>query len=221
MAICSGMATHPVQAARMFSFDTRYDQIQWNRFQAVVAAFRQKLEYWYLLPAIQARENHHFGFSVLANTCMLIDALSQYEAGALQSHNQVFKDYLRKHWPAFDTPFAQPIQTGGHHPVTDIAEAIYQVRCGVLHENHIPLYAGLVAQPIIADYHPTGLATYTSGADCPVVTLDPGRLFDAVNTRLEAYLAELLNPNVAFAPLRTRFKTKFEASFGVTISTVV
>ena len=45
---------------------------------------------------------------------MLIDALSQYEAGTLQSHNQVFKDYLRKHWPAFDTPFAHPTR---EHPI--------------------------------------------------------------------------------------------------------
>src|SRR4051812_19437041 len=130
------MAIHPVQAARMFTFDTRYDQVAWNDFPSVVAAFRQKLEYWYLLPAIQAKENHHFGFSVLANTCMLIDALSQYEAGVPQSGRQVFKNYLRKHWPAFDTSFAQAIQLGGGDSVTDIAEAIYGIRCGVLHENH-------------------------------------------------------------------------------------
>lgn len=214
------MAIQPVQAARMFTFDTRYDKIPWNHFPSVLTAFCQKLEYWYILPTIQARENHHFGFSVLANTCMLIDALSQYEDGAPQSSRRVFKDYLRKHWPAFDTPFVLPIQPGGQL-VTDFADAIYGVRCGVLHENHLPLYAALVAQHDIAAYHPMGLATYAGGADCPVVTIDPGRLFDAVHVRFQAYMMELLNPAAGFGPLRANFKTKFETSFGVPISTVV
>jgi hypothetical protein len=105
--------------------------------------------------------------------------------------------------------------------LNDIAEVLYGVRCGVLHENHIPLYAGLVAQPDIATYHAAGFATYSDGSDCPVVTIDPGRFFDSVNARFGAYFTDLMNPAVGFAPLRAAFKTKFEASFGVTISTVV
>jgi hypothetical protein len=214
------MAIHPVQAVRLFTFDTYYDKIPWNEFPAVATAFRQNLEYWYLLPALQVKENHHFGFSVLANTCMLIDSLSQYEAGAVLSGRTIFKNYLRKHWPTFDTPFATAIQSGADS-LTDIADVIYGVRCGVLHENHIPLYAGLIAQADIAICNPTGYATYSDGADCPVVTIDPGRFFDAVNTRFEAYFADLVNPTARFDPLRAAFKAKFEAGFGVTISTVV
>lgn len=214
------MPIHPIQDQRMFTFDTLYSGIPWNHFPSVVNAFRSRLEYWYLLPTLKVRENHHYGFSVLANTCMLIDCLSQYEAGALQSHRDTFKNYLRQHWPDFDTDLVPAIQTGGH-PLTDRADVVYGVRCGVLHENHIPMYAGIVAQDDPTKFHAAGYAKYSDGTDCPVVIIDPGRFFDMVHDRFEGYLAELVNPSVAFVPLRERFRNKFEYSSGVTISIAV
>jgi hypothetical protein len=165
----------------------------------------------------------HFGFSQAATACLLIDCLSQFEAGNEQSRASEFKGFLRKHWPAeMATVFPTSISAKFHGPfdVRDGADAIYHgVRCGILHEAHVAIYTALTAQPTIVHFHATGLATYSaSGAPCPVVTIDPGRLFNAAHQRLISYVGELLDPNPAHLHLRQNFQKKFQHSYGIAIS---
>ena len=216
---------HPVQANRFFAFDTKYKDVDWNDFRAVVDAFRRQIEYWYVLPGLELKKEGHFGFAVAALASLLIDCLSQYEDGVESSTRTNFKGFLRRHWPDLDTSYPVPINASfnnNNFQVTDGADAIYfGLRCGILHEAHVKLYTGLVSQGNIADYHASGLATYTNGGDCPVVTIDPSRLFDAVHSRFDAYMSELIDTNAAYDDSRQRFRTKFEASYGVPISTNV
>ena len=195
-----------------------------NDFHEVTDAFCQQLEYWYILPGIELKKEGHYGFAIAALTSLLIDCLSQYEDGVNTGTRANYKNFLRRHWPDLATPYPTPINAannGNNFQVRDGADAIYHgLRCGVLHEAHVKLYVGLVGQAEIATYHGTGYATYLNGADCPVVTIDPGRLFDAVHLRFDAYIQELHNNDVAYNQLRANFKTKFEAGYGVTISTI-
>jgi len=212
----------PVQANRLFTFETKYNAIPWDDFPRVVDAFRVQLEYWYLRPGLELKNLGHSGFAIAALACLLIDCLSQYESGELESRASTFKAYLRKQWPELGVSFSTPINAsfrGRPVSVEDAADAIYHgLRCGILHEAHVKLYTGLFGQTQIAEYHPSGLATYKDGTDCPVVTIDPDRLFDAVSARLSAYLDELKDRDAQHDPLRRNFKLKFESSYGVAIS---
>ena len=78
-----------------------------------------------------------------------------------------------------------------------------------------------MGQSNITDYHPSGFANYSDGSDCPVVTIDPGLLFDAVHSRLQEYTSELNDQDGQFDEARRKFKVKFESSYGVTISIAV
>lgn len=215
----------PTQDQRMFSFHQKYSDINWNDFHMVADAFREKLEYWYILPGMELKENQHFGFAIAALASLLIDCLSQYEDGITAGKPDNFKNYLRRHWPTLATQYPTSINTqrnGNPFQVRDGADAIYHgLRCGVLHEAHVKLYVGLTRQAEIATYHRTGYATYLNGADCPVVTIDPVRLFNAVHQRFNAYIGELHNNNTAYDQTRNNFKTAFEAGYGVTISTII
>lgn len=216
---------HPVQAKRLFDFATKYEDIDWNDFRTVVDAFRRQLEYWYVLPGLELKKEGHFSFAVGALASLLIDCISQYEDGVETGTKRNYKDFLRRHWAELDTPFPNSIcasYNSQRFQITDGADAIYHgLRCGIFHEAHPKLYIGLVGQGSITSYQATGFATYADGTDCPVVTIDPGRLFDAVHARLDAYVIELVTAGTTNNSQRQRFKTKFEASYGVTISTRV
>lgn len=230
----------PVQAARLFRPDRTYAQIAWANFTEVIGEFRNRIEAWYLLPAKELSDNGAFAFSVMALNCLLIDALSQYRYGAQQSPSEQqnncnkplesshfkFEDFIIERLPALSVPIAPPIRTGrvkNGQPVTlaTLPEVLYTgFRCGILHEAHVALYGALSGQEEIASVVPTGLCTYSdTGGDCPTVVVFPQKLLTALNDAFSAYLAELLNPDPGFDALRSRFKDKFEDSFGVTIST--
>lgn len=156
----------------------------------------------------------------------MIDCLSQYEKGSQEGESEIFKNYLRQHWKSqFDEKFPTPIKaskrSGKSLKIEDGADAIYYgIRCGILHEAHVKLYTGLLGQNNIIQFHRSGFTKYSSdGADCPTVTVDPGKLFDAIHKRFEDYLKELTNTDRKFDSLRNNFKNKFEFSYGVTIST--
>lgn len=211
----------PNQSARYFAVGTLYSDVDWSDFRKVIDAFRRQLEYWYVLPTLELKKEAHFGFAIAASACLLGDCLSQYEAGSTQSSRSIFQGFFRRHFPDLATPFPTPITTADK-PIKDAAGALYfGLRCGVLHEAHPALYVGLVAQHTISEYHASGLASYAAGGDCPVVTFDPGRLFDGVHARLDAYTVELTTASPAYDTLRANFKTKFEQSFGVPISTTL
>jgi hypothetical protein len=213
---------HPVQSNRLFTFNTKYDAIDWNNFAQVVDAFQRQLEYWYILPGLELKKHGYFGFPIAALACLLVDCLSQFEAGIQEGTSNDFKTFLRTHWPRLGHRFPVPIKAshaGRWFDVRDGADAIYHgVRCGILHEAHVKLYTGLMGQGEIAKYHSSGLATYSNGANCPVVSVDPDRLFDAIHDRFTAYTSELKKRDQRYNDLRQRFKTKFESSYGVTIS---
>ena len=213
---------HPTQNKRFFTFDKLYSDIEWNDFQDVVKAFKKQIEYWYVLPGLELNRQVHFGFSVAALTSLLIDCLSQYEDGVPAGTKINFKDFLRRHWKELKNTFPTSIKAtynGNNFQIVDGADAIYHgLRCGILHEAHVKLYTGLGDATGIMSYEEKGFATYGDGTECPVVIIHAGNLFSSVHDRFDQYLNELLNPNPAYTPTREKFKTKFEASYGVTIS---
>lgn len=215
----------PVQNNRLFAVDIKYDDVDWNDFREVIQAFRQQIEYWYILPGLELKKGGHFGFAIAALASLLIDCVSQYEDGVEFGMRTNFIGFLCRHWLDLDTSYPVPINAsfnGKNFQVTNGAEAIYfGLRCGILHEAHVKLYTGLLGQGSITEYHVTGLATYTDGVDCPVVTIDPSRLFDAVHSRFDRYMSELIDTNAAYNDSRQRFRMKFEMSYGVSISTNV
>ncbi len=212
----------PNQSKRHFTYDTLYSSIDWEDFAAVTKAFQDQLEYWYLYPGLALKDIEHSGFAVVSIACQLVDCLSQYEEGAAQANKNHFIEFLRLHWPELAVPFPVTIRTGntsGAPTVDDAAAAIYfGLRCGVIHEAHPILYTCINGQSDMTKYHLSGLASYQDGTDCPVVSVDPGKFFDAIAGRLTSYLGELRDPAKKYSDLRQNFKKKFEKSYGVTIS---
>ncbi len=47
---------HPVQENRFFAVDIKYEEVDWNDFQAVIQAFQQQIEYWYVLPGLELKK---------------------------------------------------------------------------------------------------------------------------------------------------------------------
>jgi hypothetical protein len=45
--------------------------------------------------------------------------------------------------------------------------------------------------------------------------MDPGRIFDAVETVFRQYVADLVNPDPTHDMRRKHFKKKFRSSFGI------
>lgn len=209
----------PIESQRFFTFEKRYSQINWGSLRAVVEAHKEQLQYWYILPCRMLVSDSHFSFPVIAFTSMLVDALSQFEAGSAQSSRTLFLSYLRRHIPETAASISPPIQTS-HGPISDGADALYSgIRCGILHEAHAPLYTGISEQRTLLVIEPTGFATYDNGSPCPVVSVCPRIYFETVNQLAEDYWQLLLDPTPGHNPLRTDFARKIKLSFGKSIST--
>lgn len=246
----------PTQTRGHFTKHTEYHEVLKDRgdFSKIVDYFERRLWGWYIEPIevlleikesrwlmklarwlAQRDEGGHYSFTVAAMTCLLIDTLSQFEQGKLESGAGVFKDFVRRKLPCNASPLAPtidgyqpPRKLGGdprHQTLNDIADVLYSgFRCGILHEAHAPLYCwiGPGNDPPIVE--PTGYATYGSGAtnsttgkDCPIVKLQPGHLFNEVKRCFRDYLSKLKNSDPIHDQLRDNFKTKFSHSFGVDI----
>ena len=221
----------PVQNARAFRRMTRYDQIDWNDFTAVVDAFYGRIDDWYILPTKQLM-NHadggHFAFAVMALNCLLIDTISQFYYGLLTSSGRKFKEFVRDRIPNLagdlPSPINQPVSAHNQNgdPLLKYEEVLYTgFRCGILHQAHVPLYGVLAGVPRPFDFQNSGVTEYSNGTACPTVICHPRKVFEEVETAFLQYLDELLNSNVQFNNLRQRFKVKFEDSFGVTINTTI
>lgn len=91
----------PVKAKRIFAVGLRYDQIAWNDWQAVLDAFREQMEGWYLRPVRVLRGNGDHAFAVMSLCCTLVDTLSQYHYGVEEGTNREFKDFLDAHFSGF------------------------------------------------------------------------------------------------------------------------
>ena len=221
----------PVQNARAFRRMTRYDQINWNDFTAVVDAFHGRIDDWYILPTkelINHKDGGHYAFAVMALNCLLIDTMSQFYYGLLTSSGKKFKDFVRDRIPKLagnlPTQINQPVSPHNHNgdPLSTYEEVLYTgFRCGILHQAHVPLYGVLSGVPTPFAFQNNGTTQYAAGPDCPSVICHPRKVFEEVETALLQYLDDLLNPDPKFNGLRQHFKTKFEDSFGVTINTTI
>lgn len=210
------------QASRHFSKEIKYSQITWSKLDQVVDAFRQRIADWYLDPANELAKNGHFAFSVMALNCLLIDTLSQFEAGIDSSDRSKFKGFIRTRLPS---AYSQPVTPNIRHEdgrsavVEDVADALYHgFRCGILHTAHITPYGGVdpgASTPVRVE--PSGKVKYKdTGTDCPSVIINPLILLKDVTAAFEKYIRELMDPSKT--ALRDNFKKKFSTSFGVDLS---
>ena len=217
------MFYQPVQDQRLFKPGVLYSQIDWTSFQTIVSEFDSRIREWYLNPAKTLQcISGHYAFPVMALACLLTDTLSQFHSGETQSRGDTFKNFVRQQFPEFAQLLPTPINRPGNpNPptFTDFADVLYHgFRCGILHEAHITPYGVLSGQNTILSCVPAGLTRYQSGADCPTVVIYPKLFLDALEAFLATYVSQLLNTDAAFVGLRTNFKTKFTASFGIDIT---
>jgi len=232
------MSLHiPVQDQRLFRPEKKYSEIKWSIFSDVVAEFKGRIHAWYIEPARALCQVPDAAFAQMALICLLIDTLSQYRYGAIQSPSETqpkplkssrskFKDFIGERLPSLGFPLPLPIrivkENGNPGELKTYAEVLYVgFRCGILHEAHIPLYGAISGQTTVTTWHPSGITTYADGTDCPTVVVFPKPLLDLLVGAFVNYVEELLNPDPKHVALRLRFKEKFEDSFGVTISVVV
>jgi len=228
---------NPVKENRWFRAEKKYSDIKWGDFKEVVAEFTGRIQDWYIKPAETLQKaSGHYSFAVMALNCLLVDALSQYYYGAQQSPTEAangcnkpcessrskFMDFVKARIPQLAGTFTPAIKTP-KGDLTELEDVLYSgFRCGILHEAHVPLFGGIVGQKNVAEFHPSGFATYEDpavGSDCLSVTLDPGHMLALVKAAFADLVSELLNPDPAFTERRLRFKEKFESSFGIPINT--
>lgn len=212
------------RANRYFSREVRYSQIDWSNLDQIVDAYRQRIQDWYLDPAKELAKNVHFAFSVMALNCLLVDTLSQFVAGIDSSNPTEFKKFICKRLPSsYSCNLKTPIQHDDGKktkPLRDVADVLYHgFRCGILHQAHIPPYGGVAPGAKHAVREVSGGVKYkTSGAYCPSIIVDPLALLEDLDEAFEAYLRELKDRNPKNSQLRTNFKKKFSASFGIDVN---
>jgi hypothetical protein len=213
----------PVKDQRFFKPDTKYDEINWNDESTVIQQFKEQLEGWYIEPIeCLINASPHYGFTVIALTCVLIDTLAQYFAGAEESSENRFKDFFKHYLPDFGKTFPTAIEysyKGQSRPVEDPADAIYRAfRCGILHEAHVSLYGVVAGHAKLLEYHSAGITRYVDGTDCPTVVIHPQEFFEKIKADVfEAYFTELSDPDPHYANLRDNFKNKFLVSYGIDV----
>jgi hypothetical protein len=212
----------PVKDERFFNRVHRYCEIDWNDKVAVFKEFKLKLEDWYINPIKLLTRTEHAGFTAVALSCVLVDTLAQYSDGILSSKRSSFIGWLKNAVPETSKPFPTSILKSVKQPADveahDFAEAIYYgFRCGILHEAHPKLYAGIWGMDQAMDYRPKGVTLYEDGTDCPSVVIDPAKLFALIERAFEDYFSKLLSDDPQFEPLRKNFQHKFLASYGINI----
>lgn len=206
---------------RHFSKTIEYAAIDFTKMASVVPAFKARLTDWYITPGdllSAGNDGWHNAFSVCALSCLLIDALAQFEQN--KSGRKVFIDFVKATFPIFAVPLSSPIERPPpENNIKTPAEALYfGFRCGILHEAHIPPYAQILPEPAIVRTQATGITKYGDGRACVSVILDPLKLFEALKTVFQQYTANLLDPDPALDLLRVNFKAKFTTSFGIDIT---
>ena len=213
------MFHRPIQYTnRHFSGQILYNQIDWMRLDSIIPAFQARLSEWYILPAKELAMEWHNAFSVAALDCLLIDTLSQFRKGTLESSRSVFIGFVEDSFPQFKVNLPAIIRRKTRPPIKTLAEALYfAFRCGILHEAHIPPYCQILPEPNIVRAEASGIATYADATACCAVILDPMEMLKALEVVFESYINNLLDPDPRHNRVRMDFKTKFEASFGINI----
>ena len=215
----------PVRGKRHFTANTYYSDIDWNDESAAIQKFKEQLEGWYIRPIESLiATSPHYGFTVIALTCVLIDTLSQYYFGKESSSQTLFKNFLTDHFPHFGNKFPTPILDNSNpkkpQPVENYADAVYRAfRCGILHEAHVLLYAVVHDDaPVVQYFEKADITRYVNGNECPTVVISPTKFFEEIKTVVfEDYFQKLLTSDPQWDDLRTKFKTKFLVSYGIDI----
>jgi hypothetical protein len=214
------MFYRPVEANRYFSRGVRYVQVDWADFREVVRQFRARIHEWYLEPGNELqRSTWDYTFALMAIDCLLIDTMSQYHEGHVKSSQQQFKRFVASHLPALAASLPTPIRQPSGPPLHSFADVLYVgFRCGILHEAHVALYGGLGGLGgQLCDVDADVCTRYDDdGSVCPTVRMDPTAIFSELKRLFHEYMNDLLSP--AHSQLRTKFKKKFKASFGIDLS---
>ncbi len=233
------MFHQPVQEYRFFLPNVLYKEVKWTDLKDVVQKFKTRIEDWYIKPADELRNaKWDNAFAVMAIDCLLIDALSQYYYGELQSTQTTFKKFARRKLPGMKDKLPalikmrperrkrrknlnQPLKAVKKRELNTFADALYVAfRCGILHEAHIAVCGGVASiGTALADIDSDPSTIYRDGTNCPTVRMDPQVIFDELKKFFDAYIADLLNADPKYNGLRKRFKKKFRSSFGVNIKT--
>lgn len=215
----ANMNFKPVLNARYFTATEKYNEIDWNDFPRVVAAFKDRIDEWYIRPMhVLAQSSHNYNFAIMALNCLLLDTLSQYYYGKLKSHRETFKKFARENFPEFKQTLPNPIRINKDrlHDGADVLYAGY--RCGILHEAHIALYGGIAgANGKVLEIHKSGHVKYDNGADCPSMIIEPYKLTISTEQFFNDYIKQLLDNTQKYIVLKDNFRKKFVASFGVKI----
>lgn len=207
----------PVKTKRLFLEDKLYSEIDWNDWDAVINAFRDQMEGWYLKPARTLRSNGHFSFALVSLCCTLIDTLSQYFSGKNDGDNITFKHFLEQHFVEFKANISSPISykhQGKNKTLKTLSDAIYTgFRCGIIHEAHPKLFTAISGSAKIVEESSEALTLDSSGQDIPTIIVNPALFHDAVEKVFSGYILDLRSD----AQLRLNFSKKFLVAYGIEI----
>lgn len=214
----------PVKKNRLFTREVWYHEIDWNNWAEVIGRFEEQLRQWYVTPIEQLLESSpHNAFAAVALCCILVDALSQYEAGIERSDGPVFMDFVRRHLPSHGARFSSSIRMWNEtkkknqeYQAHDFAEVLWNgFRCGILHEAHAPLYGRLWGQNALFEFKTDGYCTYAdTDKPCPTVNLNPQLFANEVIAAFEKFIGDLKGADLK---RRAQFKKKFLVSYGIHI----
>lgn len=214
------MFYRPVESNRYFARNVRYSQVKWGDFCEVVRLFRARIDEWYIEPGDKLRRaTWDYSFALMAIDCLLIDTFSQYYEGHVRSSQQLFKRFVATQIPALGANLPTPIRHPSGTPLNTFADVLYVgFRCGILHEAHVALYGGLAGLGgQFCDVDADVCTKYDDNRKvCPTVRMDPTTIFEELKRLFHSYMTDLLHP--AQNQLRTKFKKKFKASFGIDLS---
>lgn len=185
------------KSSRWLKPKTLYSEIDWGSLDAVVDAFAERLDEWYIKPAEALRMSGHFAFAAMAINCIVLDTLSQYDSGSRCSTGEVFKEFARKALPEFAQPLPTPVdhfdaRSYKTKQLQDFAEVLYHAfRCGIVHEAHVTPYGMIHGGAGRVFAKSSGHVTYTAdGSDCPSVIVDPWALLDRIKTVTGDYVRD-------------------------------
>ncbi|MBX3412593.1 MAG: hypothetical protein KF708_07890 [Pirellulales bacterium] len=239
------MLYEPVQKNRLFAAGLKYSDITWTSIADILNAFEKRIDQWYLAPVrlLRQQPGQHGAFAAMSISCLLVDCLCQFHAGKVTSNRTLFTKFVEKQLPNYKRPISPPIEfpkVDSHNctyeldaagaiktrRLSSVADALYYIyRCGLLHSAHAPLcgvISGLstrrfsIRKKSLAKYGSIG----TAGGDCPVIVIEPWKLFDDVETFFKRYLGKLKTASPTDA-IRRHFNAKFEDCFGVSIASAV
>lgn len=208
-----------------------FSDVEWASLGGIIAAFKDRLQWYYLDAATVLRRNtRQFDHVIMGISCLLIDTLSQFHFGRPSGTRTDFIGFLREYIPRLDVLLPASISHQNDHGrepaiVTRYSEALYRgVRCGILHDANVLPYVALSTDANLG-FEAVGLSEYDGTVKavgpCPTIRFNSWVLCDWVRAALDSYCARLQDPAVAFDLLRDNFKDKFKWSFGVDIAVAV